>query len=118
MEWEYAVLEVGHRISNPNAEITLVCKQGQTVHHIIMTSAPIQNKLTELWSLFDFVFPGKLGVFALFEAQFSILIAIGGYANAIPLQVSAAYKCVVVLWDLIMPYMLCHMKVVSEKLRG
>lgn len=111
MEWGYAVLDEGHRIRNPNAEITLVCKQLQTVHRIIMTGAPIQNKLTELWSLFDFVFPGKLGVLPIFEAQFAVPIAIGGYANASPLQVSTAYKCAVVLRDLIMPYMLRRMKV-------
>lgn len=110
MEWGYAVLDEGHRIRNPNAEITLVCKQLQTVHRIIMTGAPIQNKLTELWSLFDFVFPGKLGVLPIFEAQFAVPIAIGGYANASPLQVSTAYKCAVVLRDLIMPYLLRRMK--------
>lgn len=110
MEWGYAVLDEGHRIRNPNAEITLVCKQLQTVHRIIMTGAPIQNKLAELWSLFDFVFPGKLGVLPIFEAQFAVPIAIGGYANASPLQVSTAYKCAVVLRDLIMPYLLRRMK--------
>lgn len=92
IDWGYAVLDEGHRIRNPNAEITLVCKQLQTVHRIIMTGAPIQNKLTELWSLFDFVFPGKLGVLPIFEAEFSVPISVGGYANASPLQVSTAYR--------------------------
>ncbi|XP_057964348.1 protein CHROMATIN REMODELING 8 isoform X2 [Malania oleifera] len=110
MEWGYAVLDEGHRIRNPNAEVTLVCKQLQTVHRIIMTGAPIQNKLTELWSLFDFVFPGKLGVLPVFEAEFSVPISVGGYANASPLQVSTAYRCAVVLRDLIMPYLLRRMK--------
>jgi hypothetical protein len=31
----------------------------KTVHRLIMTGAPIQNRLAELWSLFDFVFPGE-----------------------------------------------------------
>ncbi|XP_061367472.1 protein CHROMATIN REMODELING 8 isoform X2 [Gastrolobium bilobum] len=92
IEWGYAVLDEGHRIRNPNAEVTLVCKQLQTVHRIIMTGAPIQNKLSELWSLFDFVFPGKLGVLPVFEAEFAVPIAVGGYANASPLQVSTAYS--------------------------
>lgn len=92
IEWGYAVLDEGHRIRNPNAEITLVCKQLQTVHRIIMTGAPIQNKLSELWSLFDFVFPGKLGVLPVFEAEFAVPISVGGYANASPLQVSTAYR--------------------------
>lgn len=92
IEWGYAVLDEGHRIRNPNAEVTLVCKQLQTVHRIIMTGAPIQNKLSELWSLFDFVFPGKLGVLPVFEAAFAVPISVGGYANASPLQVSTAYR--------------------------
>ncbi|XP_050205828.1 protein CHROMATIN REMODELING 8 [Mercurialis annua] len=111
IEWGYAVLDEGHRIRNPNAEVTLVCKQLQTVHRIIMTGAPIQNKLSELWSLFDFVFPGKLGVLPVFEAEFAVPISVGGYANASPLQVSTAYRCAVVLRDLIMPYLLRRMKV-------
>lgn len=110
MEWGYAILDEGHRIRNPNAEVTLVCKQLQTVHRIIMTGAPIQNKLSELWSLFDFVFPGKLGVLPIFEAEFAVPITVGGYANATPLQVSTAYRCAVVLRDLIMPYLLRRMK--------
>ncbi|KAL3717307.1 hypothetical protein ACJRO7_008824 [Eucalyptus globulus] len=108
--WGYAVLDEGHRIRNPNAEITLVCKQLQTVHRIIMTGAPIQNRLTELWSLFDFVFPGKLGVLPVFEAEFAVPITVGGYANASPLQVTTAYRCAVVLRDLVMPYLLRRMK--------
>ncbi|XP_075500836.1 protein CHROMATIN REMODELING 8 [Primulina tabacum] len=110
IEWGYAVLDEGHRIRNPNAEVTLVCKQLQTVHRIIMTGAPIQNKLSELWSLFDFVFPGKLGVLPVFEAEFAVPISVGGYANATPLQVSTAYRCAVVLRDLVMPYLLRRMK--------
>lgn len=92
IEWGYAVLDEGHRIRNPNAEVTLVCKQLQTIHRIIMTGSPIQNKLTELWSLFDFVFPGKLGVLPVFEAEFAVPISVGGYTNASPLQVSTAYR--------------------------
>ncbi|XP_058197146.1 protein CHROMATIN REMODELING 8 [Rhododendron vialii] len=110
IEWGYAVLDEGHRIRNPNAEVTLVCKQLQTVHRIIMTGAPIQNKLAELWSLFDFVFPGKLGVLPVFESEFAVPISVGGYANASPLQVSTAYRCAVVLRDLVMPYLLRRMK--------
>lgn len=37
-------------------------------------------------SLFDFVFPGKLGTLPVFTAQFALPIQIGGYANANPLQ--------------------------------
>ena len=34
---------------NPDAEVTLAAKQMPTVHRIIMSGSPIQNRLTELW---------------------------------------------------------------------
>ena len=52
-----------------------------------MSGSPIQNHLTELWSLFDFVFPGKLGTLPVFRASFALPIQIGGYANASAVQV-------------------------------
>ncbi len=52
----------------------------------------MQNNLRELWSLFDFVFPGKLGTLPIFLEQFSIPITLGGYANASELQVQTAYR--------------------------
>ncbi|EIE27594.1 hypothetical protein COCSUDRAFT_34894 [Coccomyxa subellipsoidea C-169] len=110
VNWGYAILDEGHKIRNPDAEITLVAKQLATVHRIIMSGSPIQNHLTELWSLFDFVFPGKLGTLPVFRAQFALPIQIGGYANASAMQVSTAFKCAVVLRDLIAPYLLRRRK--------
>ncbi|OQR93283.1 DEAD/DEAH box helicase [Achlya hypogyna] len=109
-EWDYVVLDEGHRIRNPDAEITLVCKQLRTVHRLILTGSPIQNRLKELWSLFDFVFPGKLGTFPTFEDEFVLPIRHGGYANATKVQILMAYKCALVLRDLIAPYMLRRLK--------
>ncbi|KAI4966695.1 hypothetical protein ZWY2020_037051 [Hordeum vulgare] len=60
IEWGYAVLDEGHRIRNPNAE----------------------NKLSELWPLFDFVFPGKLGVLLVSETEFSVPITVRGRMKA------------------------------------
>lgn len=58
-----------------------------------MTGAPIHNReLGSIWSLFDFVFPGKLGVLLVFEAEYAVPIYVGGYANASPLQISTAYR--------------------------
>ncbi|KAL6779652.1 hypothetical protein ACKKBG_A13170 [Auxenochlorella protothecoides x Auxenochlorella symbiontica] len=110
VDWGYVILDEGHKIRNPDAEVTLTAKQMPTVHRLILTGAPIQNRLTELWSLFDFVFPGKLGTLPVFQAQFGLPIQIGGYANASALQVSTAYKCAVVLRDVVGPYLLRRRK--------
>ncbi|WIA38389.1 hypothetical protein OEZ86_001717 [Tetradesmus obliquus] len=110
VRWGVAVLDEGHKIRNPDAEVTLASKQLQTVHRIIMSGSPIQNRLSELWSLFDFIFPGKLGTLPVFTAQFAVPITIGGYTNASKLQVQTAYRCAVVLRDLIGPYLLRRRK--------
>ena len=72
--------------------------------------APIQNRLSELWSLFDFCFPGKLGTLPVFQAQFAVPIQVGGYVNASQVQVVTAYRCATSLKDLISPFLLRRMK--------
>ncbi|KAM6156362.1 DNA excision repair protein ERCC-6 [Erethizon dorsatum] len=109
-DWHYVILDEGHKIRNPNAAITLACKQFRTPHRIILSGSPMQNNLRELWSLFDFVFPGKLGTLPVFMEQFSVPITMGGYASASPVQVKTAYKCACVLRDTINPYLLRRMK--------
>lgn len=110
VKWSYAILDEGHKIRNPDSDISLTAKQLLTPHRIILSGTPMQNNLTELWSLFDFVFPGRLGTLPVFQAQFAVPINIGGYANATNIQVQTAYKCAVVLRDLINPYLLRRMK--------
>jgi len=68
------------------------------------------NDLRELWSLFDFVFPGRLGTLPAFENEFAEPIKRGGYSNASPMQVQLAYRCALVLRDLINPYLLRRLK--------
>eukprot|EP00970_Alexandrium_tamarense_P013117 scaffold3259_cov201-Alexandrium_tamarense.AAC.1 len=80
-DWSYVVLDEGQKIRNP-----------------------------ELWSLFDFVFPGRLGTLPAFEAEFAEPIKRGGYSNASPMQVQLAYRCAIVLRDLINPYLLRRQK--------
>ncbi|CAI5774035.1 excision repair ERCC-6 [Podarcis lilfordi] len=108
--WHYVILDEGHKIRNPNAAVTVACKQFCTPHRIILSGSPMQNNLKELWSLFDFVFPGKLGTLPVFMEQFSVPITMGGYSNASPVQVKTAYKCACILRDTINPYLLRRMK--------
>ncbi|KAJ1799550.1 DNA repair protein rhp26 [Coemansia sp. RSA 2399] len=109
-KWGYAVLDEGHTIRNPDADVTIACKRLDTRHRVLVTGTPIQNNLAELWSLFDFIFPGRLGTLPVFNNQFAIPITVGGYASANSLQVRAAYRCACILRDLIDPYLLRRLK--------
>ena len=108
--WGYAVLDEGHKIRNPNTSVTIFCKELRTHHRIIASGTPIQNNLTELWSLFDFVFPMRLGNLITFRTQFEIPIRQGGYANASNLQVETALNCAQALKEAISPYLLQRWK--------
>lgn len=108
--WAYAVLDEGDRIRNPAAAVSIACKQLHTVHRLILTGAPIQNNLRELWSLVDFVHPGRLGNLAQFEQDFANPISQGGWANASPTQVEVAYRLAVTLRDNVNPFLLRRMK--------
>ncbi|KAH7943985.1 hypothetical protein HPB52_014059 [Rhipicephalus sanguineus] len=60
--------------------------QFRTPHRLILSGSPIQNNLRELWSLLDFVFPGKLGTLPVFMQEFAVPITQGGYSNASDVQ--------------------------------
>ncbi|KAJ5579978.1 Helicase C-terminal, partial [Penicillium hispanicum] len=110
VEWGCAILDEGHKIRNPDAGITFSCKELRTPHRIILSGTPIQNSLIDLWSLFDFVFPLRLGNLVNFKNQFEIPIRQGGYASASNLQVQTAAKCAETLKEAISPYLLQRFK--------
>ncbi|RDL35234.1 putative DNA repair and recombination protein RAD26 [Venustampulla echinocandica] len=111
VDWGYAVLDEGHKIRNPNTAITIHCKELRTANRVILSGTPMQNNLIELWSLFDFVFPMRLGTLVNFRQAFEVPIRLGGYANATNLQVLTATKCAETLKNTISPYLLQRLKV-------
>lgn len=110
VRWSNCILDEGHMIRNPDSGISLACKRINTRHRIILSGTPIQNNLIELWSLFDFIYPGKLGTLPVFQSQFVAHINAGGYANATNIQVQTGYKCAVALRNMISPYLLRRLK--------
>jgi DNA excision repair protein ERCC-6 len=110
VDWDCAILDEGHKIRNPDAGITFSCKELRTPHRIILSGTPMQNSLVDLWSLFDFVFPMRLGNLVTFKNQFENPIRQGGYASASNLQVQTAAKCAETLKDAISPYLLQRFK--------
>lgn len=110
VKWGYVVLDEGHKIKNPNSNVTIAAKRLKTSNRIILSGTPIQNNLIELWSLFDFIYPGRLGTLPIFQDEFEIPIKIGGYANASNLDVKIGYQKAVLLKELIQPFLLRRVK--------
>ena len=59
--WRLVVLDEAQAIKNPAARQTKSVKRLQAEARIALTGTPIENRLSDLWSLFDFLSPGLLG---------------------------------------------------------
>ena len=59
--WHYLILDEAQAIKNPATKQTRAIKKLAAGNRIVMTGTPIENRLTDLWSLFDFLNPGLLG---------------------------------------------------------
>lgn len=109
-KWHYLILDEGHKIRNPETQVSKFIKKFQTPHKILVTGSPMQNSLQELWSLFDFMRPGLLGTYNVFMEHFAQPITQGGYANATELQEASALEIAKALKNIITPYMLRRTK--------
>ncbi|XP_018339154.1 PREDICTED: DNA excision repair protein ERCC-6-like [Trachymyrmex septentrionalis] len=110
-QWHYVILDEGHKIRNPQAKVSRAVKRFSTPHRLLLTGSPMQNSLKELWSLFDFILPGKLGTLPVFLEHCAMPITRGGYANATPLQEATALQIATMLKNTITPYMLRRTKI-------
>ena len=64
--WDIVILDEAQSIKNPAARQTQVIKTLSASVRLILTGTPIENRLTDLWSLFDFASPGLLGAYRAF----------------------------------------------------
>lgn len=61
MKWDCLILDEAQAIKNPTTKQTRQIKRLKSTMKIAMTGTPIENDLTNLWSLFDFLDKGLLG---------------------------------------------------------
>ena len=61
MHWRIAVLDEAQAIKNPGAKQTRTVKKLSALTRIALTGTPVENRLSDLWSILDFTHPGLLG---------------------------------------------------------
>ena len=95
--WDLAIIDEAQAIKNPGARQTRAVKQLTARARIALTGTPVENRLGDLWSLFDFVNPGLLGSARQFTA----------YTKKMADQPSNPYGP---LRELVRPYLLRRLK--------
>ncbi|MDR2391354.1 MAG: DEAD/DEAH box helicase, partial [Planctomycetota bacterium] len=60
-QWRFVILDEAQAIKNPGTRQTRTVKTFRADARIALTGTPVENRLADLWSLYDFLNPGLLG---------------------------------------------------------
>ncbi|MCX6000888.1 MAG: SNF2-related protein, partial [Chloroflexi bacterium] len=74
VKWERVTLDEAQNIKNPAARQTQAIKKLNTNHRVALTGTPVENRLSDLWSIIDFLNPGYLKSASDFRTRFVIPI--------------------------------------------
>jgi hypothetical protein len=96
-EWQLLVLDEAQAIKNPATRQSKAVKSLRAKSRIALTGTPVENRLSDLWSLFDFLNPGLLGSAQRFK----------GFVKALSERESDQYAP---LRNLVAPYILRRLK--------
>jgi SNF2 family DNA or RNA helicase len=97
VDWHLVILDEAQAIKNAGTQQSRAVKQISAQSRIALTGTPVENRLSDLWSLFDFLNPGLLGSAGIFKS-FVRQLEQGEQASYAPLR------------QLVSPYILRRMK--------
>jgi SNF2 family DNA or RNA helicase len=80
--WSTVVLDEAQMVKNPNTKAARAVRQLHARQKIALTGTPVENRLSELWSILDAVNPGLLGSLPKFRERFGTPIERHGDADA------------------------------------
>jgi hypothetical protein len=74
VQWSDVILDEAQNIKNPRAKQTQAIRKLAAANRVAMTGTPVENRLSELWSIMQFLNPGFLGSQAGFRQSFALPI--------------------------------------------
>lgn len=77
IEFAYCFLDEAQHIKNPNTINAKAVQQIKARNYFALTGTPVENSLTELWSIFNFIMPGYLHTHSAFQKKYELPIARG-----------------------------------------
>ena len=74
VHWSTVCLDEAQNIKNSDTKQSQAARKLRGQHHIALTGTPMENRLAELWAIFDFINPRYLGSLGAFHRQFVVPI--------------------------------------------
>jgi SNF2 family DNA or RNA helicase len=92
MHFNYAVLDEAQSIKNHATKSAMTVKQLNADYRLALTGTPLENNVSEVWSMYDFLMPGLLGNYSQFTRRYHKPIMDGGNVEALEeLRASISY---------------------------
>ncbi len=83
IKWQAIIVDEAQNIKNPEAKQSQAVRKLEASFRIALTGTPVENRLSELWSILDFLNPGYLGQKQFFQRRFAIPIEKYGDTNSL-----------------------------------
>ncbi|MCT7952285.1 SNF2-related protein [Ancylothrix sp. C2] len=99
VKWQGIVLDEAQNIKNAESKQSQAVREIESDFRIALTGTPVENRLSELWSIMEFLNPGYLGAKNFFQRRFAIPIE--KYGDSASLQT---------LRSLVQPFLLRRLK--------
>ena len=71
VDWDTVILDEAQNIKNPDSLASRTSRTLRARHRVALTGTPVENRLTELWSIMDYLNPGFLGKLPAFRTDFA-----------------------------------------------
>jgi SNF2 family DNA or RNA helicase len=78
MEFSVMVLDEAQHIKNRSTQNAITAKEIRAFHKVVLTGTPIENGVSDLWSIMDFLMPKYLGSHDSFRQHYELPIGQGG----------------------------------------
>lgn len=90
VQWQHLIIDEGHRIKNHESRLSIVLQTYYTSRNrLLLTGTPLQNSLTELWALLNFLLPNVFKSAESFESWFAAPFAQMGVGNIVSTEQQA-----------------------------
>ena len=77
-EFSAIILDEAQHIKNRSTQNAIAAKKLRALHRLVLTGTPIENSVSDLWSIMDFLMPGYMGRHEAFRQNYELPIARGG----------------------------------------
>ncbi|XP_060070965.1 lymphoid-specific helicase-like [Ylistrum balloti] len=109
-EWKYLIVDEGHRIKNTHCRLIRELRLYRNTHRLLLTGTPLQNNLSELWSLLNFLLPEIFDDLGSFEAWFDVDRLTASNADEEIVKEEQKMNILSMLHQILTPFMLRRLK--------